>query len=140
MKKPVILGIAITAAVFWLSDFLMHFSGVGETNYYYTIKLANAFLFAFIWFYVFNKKGYWKKLLFSFIFGTWISFFYIITAYDGLVQFFGIEANYTAPPFVVFGIFMSKYIWWAFHAVVFYIGLEISDFVLRKNFAKKKRK
>lgn len=131
MQKRKIYGILITVAVFWLSDFFMHFFGVGETNYYYTIKLANSLLFAFVWFSIFDKKERWKKFLFSAVFGTWISFFYLITAYDGLVQFFGIEANYGAPPFVIAGIFLSKYLWWVWHILGFYVGLELSDLMIK---------
>jgi hypothetical protein len=29
-----ILKIAITVLIFWLADFLMHFTGVGETNFF----------------------------------------------------------------------------------------------------------
>lgn len=141
MQKRKIYGILIIVAVFWLSDFFMHFFGVGESNYYYTIKLANSFLFAFIWFMIFDNKTRWtffrnsahlRKLTFALVFGTWISFFYLITAYDGLVQFFGIEANYGAPPFVIFGIFLTKYLWWAWHILGFYVGLELSDLIIRK--------
>src|SRR3989338_10418254 len=118
MKKEAInriYKIITTVAVFWVLDFAMHFTGVGESNYYYTIKLANSLLFAFIWFSIFNKRERWKKLVFSVAFGTWVSFFYLITAYDGLVQFFGIEANYGAPPFIIFGIFLTKYLFLFFH-------------------------
>ncbi len=135
MKKEAInkiYKILIAVAVFWILDFAVHFTGVGETNYYYTIKLANSALFAFIWFSIFDKKERWKKFLFSIVFGTWISFFYLITAYDGLVQFFGIEAGYGAPPFVIFGIFLTKYLWWAWHIFGFYIGLELSDLIVKR--------
>lgn len=132
MKKHIFYGIIITSLIFWLLDFILHFTGVGESNYYYTIKLANSVLFAFIWFSIFNKKQHWKKLLFSFVFGTWVSFFYLISAYDGLVQFFGITARYSAPPFVLFGIYLSSFFWWVTHSIAFYLGLELSDFVLKR--------
>lgn len=41
---------------FWLSDFILNSTGVGETNYYYLIKLGNVVLFVFIWFAVFDVR------------------------------------------------------------------------------------
>lgn len=127
MKKQVIYKIIITALVFWLLDFVLHFTGIGESNYYYTIKMANALLFAFIWFSIYDKKSHAKKLLFSVVFGTWVSFFYLISSYSGLVQWLGIYARYSAPPFVIFGVYMTKYLWWVFHILAFYLGIEISS-------------
>jgi hypothetical protein len=127
-----IIKIIIVVLVFWLSDFFMHFTGVGETNYYYLSKLANAVLFSIIWFFVFNYTAHWKRLVYSFAFGTWISFYYLISSYSGLVQFLGIYARYTPPAFVVFGIFLSPYFWWAFHSLVFYLGLELAYLYKKK--------
>src|SRR3989344_1495167 len=101
--------IIITVAVFWILDFVMHFTGIGESNYYYLSKLGNAILFAIIWFFVFNKKKHWKKLLYSTIFGTWVSFYYLVSSYSGLVQWFGIYARYMPPPFVIFGEFLPSH-------------------------------
>jgi hypothetical protein len=125
-KTNRIIKIIIVVLIFWLSDFFMHLTGVGETNYYYLSKFANSILFSIIFFFIFEYKEHWKKLIYSFAFGTWISFYYLISSYSGLVQFFGIYARYTAPPFVIFGIFLSPYFWWTFHSIVFYIGLEIA--------------
>lgn len=124
--KEKIIGIIIVVLVFWLADFLLHFTGVGETNYYYLSKFGNAVLFSVIWFFVLSYKEHWKKLIYSFVFGTWISFYYLISSYSGLVQFFGIYARYTPPPFVIFGLTLTPYLWWLFHAVAFYVGLEIA--------------
>jgi hypothetical protein len=125
-----ILNIVITVLIFWLADFLMHFTGVGETNFYYVSKFGNAILFSIIWFFVIDKKESWKKLFYSFIFGTYISFYYLIASYSGLVQFFfGVYARYSAPPFVIFGMFLTPILWWVFHSVMFYIGLEVSRLV-----------
>ncbi len=132
MKKEVIFKIIIAALVFWVLDFVLHFTGVGETHYYYFVKMANALLFASIWFLIFDKNSRTKKFLFSVFFGTWISFFYLVSSYSGLVQWFGIEANYGAPPFVIFGIFLTKYLWWVWHILSFYIGLEVSELVTKK--------
>ena len=129
ITKEAISKILITVAVFWLADFIMHFTGVGESNYYYIIKFANSLLFAFIWFMIFNYKEFWKKILFSIIFGTWISFYYLISAYSGLVQWLGIYARYSAPPFMIFGIMLSSFFWWIYHIIVFYIGLEASKII-----------
>ena len=131
MKKQVIYKIIITALVFWLLDFIFHFTGVGESNYYYIIKMANALLFAFIWFAIYDKKSRKSKLFFSVAFGTWVSFFYIISSYSGIVQWLGIYARYSAPPFVVFGVYLTKYLWWVFHIIAFYVGLEVSSRLIK---------
>ena len=126
ITKEAIYKIIITVAVFWLADFVMHYTGVGESNYYYTLKFVNAFLFAFIWFSVFDSKKRIKIILFSIIFGTWISFSYLISSYSGLVQFFGVYALYSPPPFVIFGLNLPSVFWWVYHIFAFYIGLEIA--------------
>ena len=127
-----ILRIAVIVAVFWVLDFLMHSHGVGESNYYYLSKLANSILFAFIWILIFDYKEHWKKLAFSAVFGTWISFYYLVSSYSGFVQMLGVDARYTPPPFVVFGVFLSPYLWWAFHVLAFYLGTEISSLIKTK--------
>jgi len=135
MKKELkgkLLGIGVTVIVFWLLDFFMHTSGVGESNYYYISKLANSILFATLFFLAFDWKEHWKKLAFSFVFGTWISFYYLISSYSGFVQWLGIYARYTPPPFEIFGIMLTPYLWWFFHALAFYIGLELSGFLRKK--------
>ena len=132
VTKEVIYKILLTVAVFWIADFLLHISGAGETTYYYVIKFANAVLFAFIWFAVFDSKKHWKKILFALIFGTWVSFYYLATSYSGLIQLLGVNALYAPPAFVVFGKVFSPYYWWAYHCLVFYIGLEIAGLVKRK--------
>ncbi|MFH1325558.1 MAG: hypothetical protein ABIH49_02185 [archaeon] len=132
MKKEVIYKIAIVVAVFWIMDFILHLTGVGETNYYYISKFANATLFAFIWFSIYNKKSHMRKLIFSFVFGTWISFYYLVSSYSGFVQFLGVTALYAPPPFVIFGIFLHPFFWWIYHILVFYLGLEISGILDKK--------
>jgi len=127
-----VYGVIITVLVFWLADFFMHFIGVGESNYYYISKLGNSILFAVIWFFAFNSKVYWKKILLSVIFGTWISFYYIISSYSGLVQLLGIEAEYAPPPFVIFGVFLNPILWWVFHSIAFYIGIEIAGYTVKR--------
>ncbi len=131
MKREGIYKIIITAVIFWLLDFVVHFTGAGESNYYYIIKIANAFLFAFIWFSIYSAKSPFKKLLFSVVFGTWISFFYLISSYSGFVQWLGIYARYSAPQFVIFGIYLTKYFWWLWHILSFYLGLEISSKLIK---------
>jgi len=126
------LQIFIVVAVFWIADALMHMSGVGESHYYYISKLANSILFAVIWFSAFNSKGHWKKAIFSLVFGTWISFYYLVSSYTGFVQWLGIEAGYAAPPFVIGSIFLSPYLWWIFHGLMFFIGLEIAGILNKK--------
>ena len=130
--KGLLCKVAIVVAVFWLLDLMVHVHGVGETNYYYFIKFGNAVLFSLIWFLGYNKKSFSRKIVFSIIFGTWISFFYLISAYSGLVQFFGIDAYYAAPPFVIFGAFLPSFFWWIFHILAFYAGLEAADFIRKK--------
>ena len=130
IPKLIYKGI-IAVAVFWILDFVMHSTGIGESSYYYLSKLGNAILFAIIWFFVFNKKEHWKKLLYSIIFGTWVSFYYLISSYSGLVQWFGIYARYAPPPFVILGVFLPPYLWWIFHILAFYIGIELANLIKR---------
>jgi hypothetical protein len=127
-KKRKLLGILVVVATFWVLDFLAHFFGVGETNYYYFSKFANAVLFSCIWFFMFDHKEHLKKILFSLAFGTWISFYYLVSSYSGFVQFLGVTASYSPPPFVILGVFLHPIFWWIYHCLVFYIGLEISSF------------
>lgn len=124
--------ITITIAIFWLADFILHFTGVGESNYYYTLKFVNSFLLAFIWYTIFESKQTYKKIVYSFIFGTWISFTYLISSYSGFVQFFGIGAYYSPPPFVIFGIFLSPFLWWIYHCLIFWLGIEIAQKLIEK--------
>jgi hypothetical protein len=134
ITNEIIYKVIIAVAVFWLADFVMHFTGVGETNYYYALKFVNSFLLAFIWFAVFDDghiKTH-KRAIYSFIGGTWISFTYLISSYSGLVQFFGIYALSTPPPFVIFGIFLHPFFWWIYHSLVFWLGLEIARKVIKK--------
>ena len=130
--KNKIYGIITTIFVFWILDFILHKTGVGETNFYYLSKFANAFLFAVIWFFIFDSKSSWKKAVYSIAFGTWISFYYLIASYSGLVQFFGIVARYTPPPFVIFGITFSPFFWWVIHGLGFYLGLEIYGLIRKR--------
>ena len=115
--------------MFWLSDFIMHFIGVGESNYYYLSKFGNAILFAVIFFFIFNYKEHWKKLVYSIVFGTWISFYYLVSSYSGLVQFLGISARYAPPPWVVGELMLPAFLWWIFHIVGFYVGLELAGLI-----------
>jgi len=129
ITKEVIYKVLITIAIFWIADFVMHFTGVGESNYYYTLKLVNSILFAFIWFGIFDSKKHFKKLVFSAVFGTWISFSYLISSYSGFVQIFGVYARNSPPPFVIFGVFLTPLLWWVFHILAFYIGLEVASLI-----------
>ena len=124
--------IFIPIVSFWLLDLLFHYIGVGETNYYYLSKLVNVILFSLIWFFVFYRDSVIVKLIYSFIFGTWISFYYLVFSYSGFVQWLGIEARYSPPPFVIFGFTLSPILWWSFHSLVFYLGLEIADLKIFK--------
>ncbi len=128
-----LLQVIIILATFWGLDFIFHEIGVGETNYYFISKFVNGFLFAIIWVYVLNKDEAWKKLLYSFVFGSWVSLYYLASSYSGFVQFLGIDARYTPPPFVIFGIFLSPYLWWFFHGFVFYVGVQLSSLLNNKN-------
>jgi len=127
-----ILKIAVVVLVFWLADFIMHFTGVGESNYYYLSKFGNAVLFSIIFFFIFDFEDHWKKVAYSVVFGTWISFYYLISSYSGLVQLFGIYARYTPPPFAVGELMLPAFLWWIFHIVAFYVGLELAGFIKRK--------
>ena len=119
LTKSIWYRIIITILVFWIADFVMHITGAGETNYYYVLKLVNSFILAFIWFTAFDSIGTWKKLLYSAVAGTWISFTYLITSYSGLVQFFGVQALYSPPAFVIFGLVFHPFFWWVYHCLVF---------------------
>lgn len=130
--KRRVYQVIIVVLTFWILDFILHYSGVGETNYYYLSKLGNAILFSIIWFFVFNSKEHWKELAFSFVFGTWVSFYYLISSYSGFVQYLGVAARYTPPPFVIFGLYLSPLLWWVYHSIVFYFGLELSRLIQKK--------
>lgn len=132
MKREIILKILLGAGIFWILDFALHVHGVGETNYYYTLKLVNSLIFSFMWFRVYNNRGHLAKLIFSAIFGTWVSLSYLITSYSGFVQFFGLAARSTPPPFVVFGVFLSPFLWWIFHILALYVGLEVASKLFNK--------
>lgn len=132
LTKYIWYRVIIAVIVFWLADFLMHIAGVGESNYYYVLKLVNSFLLSFIWFTAFDKIKLYSRAIYSFIAGTWISFTYLITSYSGLVQFFGVQALYSAPPFVIFGVFLPSFFWWIYHSLVFWAGLEIAKKLIRK--------
>jgi len=131
-KKFIFWKIIVVIFVFWFADVFLHFHGVGETNYYYLSKFGNAVLFSLIWFFVFDYREHWKKVVYSLIFGTWISFYYLISSYSGAVQFLGVNALYSPPPFVIFGISLHPFFWWVFHSLAFYAGLEIAERVGRK--------
>jgi len=131
-SKLTVLKIITVILIFWITDFILHVHGVGESRFYYISKLANATLFSILWFFAFYSKVHWKKIVYSLVFGTWISFYYLIASYSGLVQFLGIYARYTPPPFVILGIFLTPFIWWITHSLGFYIGLEISELIKKK--------
>ena len=130
--KQKIISIIITIAVFWLLDSILHYIGVGETKYYYLSKLGNSIIFAVLWFFVFNSKKHYHKIIYSLIFATWVSFYYLVSSYSGAVQWLGIYARYTPPPFVLGTLYLSPYLWWIYHALGFYLGLIISD-LIKKN-------
>ena len=120
--------ILVISLVFWLLDFTFHYEGVGESNFYYISKFGNAIIFAVMWVFAFRYKENWKKFLFSFIFGTWVSLYYLLASYSGFVQFIGIDARYTPPPFVIFGFYLHPILWWFFHITVFYLGILIAEY------------
>ncbi|MBS3094610.1 hypothetical protein J4474_03010 [Candidatus Pacearchaeota archaeon] len=131
--KILVLKVVVTVLVFWLADFLMHFTGVGETNYYYLSKFGNAILFAAIFFLVFDFQEHWKKIVYSLAFGTWISAYYLLSSYSGLVQFFfGVYARNIPPAFVIGSLVLTPYLWWLFHGLIFFIGLELAGLIRRQ--------
>lgn len=134
ITKEIAYKVILTVVIFWVADFVMHITGVGETNYYYTLKFVNSLLLAFIFFTVFDDAHLkvWKRAIYSFVFGTWVSFSYLITSYSGLVQFFGVQALYSPPAFVIFGITLHPFFWWLYHSLVFWAGLEIARKVVGK--------
>ncbi|MEM3091692.1 MAG: hypothetical protein QXD05_01000 [Candidatus Pacearchaeota archaeon] len=133
IRKRIWYKVLITVVVFWFLDFILHNMGVGESNYYYSLKFVNSFIFAFIWFTIFDIKKSLNKFYFSIVFGTWVSFSYLISSYSGLVQFFGISARYNPPPFIIFGLTFTPILWWVFHILLFYLGLEASRIIDRKS-------
>ena len=131
-KLALIFNVIIVVLIFWASDFILHFTGVGESKFYYISKFFNAAIFAIMWFFVFYSKKFWKKLVYSFVFGTWVSFYYLTASYSGFVQYLGIYARYTPPPFLIFGITLIPFIWWITHSLGFYLGLEISGLLKKR--------
>jgi hypothetical protein len=135
MKKSTIYKIAITVLTFWLLDYFLHFTGVGETHFYYASKFGNAILFAIIWFGIFRYTDNIKKLIYSVIFGSYISIYYLLGAYSGFVQeYLGITAAQTPPPFVIFGIFLTPVLWWVLHIGAFYLGLVFADYFIKEEY------
>lgn len=130
--KKKIYGLIIAILTFWLSDFILHNIGVGESPFYFISKFANAVIFGIMWFFVFSSKSHFRKLIYSFIFGTWISFYYLISSYSGLVQTLGIYALSSPPPFVIGSLVLHPIIWWFTHALGFYAGLELADVLNKK--------
>src|SRR3989344_1155831 len=126
-KRDLIIKIIITVLIFWISDFALHTIGVGESKFYFISKFLNAGIFAIMWFFVFYSKKHWKKIVYSVCFSIWITFYYLVSAYSGLVQSLGIYALYTPPPFVIFGASLVPFIWSITHGLGFYIGIEIAD-------------
>lgn len=126
------LQICIVFLVFWLLDFIFHYLGVGESNFYYISKFGNAVIFSVMWFLAFGYKEHWKKIIYSIIFGTWVSLYYLLASYSGFVQYLGIPALYAPPPFVVFGVYLHPIFWWFFHAGTFYLGIIIAELLNNK--------
>src|SRR3989338_7130198 len=110
--KIEIIKVAIIVAIFWISDFILHSVGIGESKFYFISKFLNASLFAILWVFVFYSRKSWKKFIYSFIFGTWISFYYLVSAYSGLVQYLGIYALYSPPPFIIGTLILTPLLWW----------------------------
>jgi hypothetical protein len=134
MKKRWVLFIKVIVVIliFWLSDFILHSVGVGESKFYFISKFLNVTIFALMWFFIFYSRKYWKKIAYSIIFSIWITFYYLISAYSGIVQYLGIHALYAPPPFVIFGVFLPPFIWSLTHGLGFYLGLEVSDIIKKK--------
>ena len=130
--KIEIIKVAIIVAIFWISDFILHSIGIGESKFYFISKFFNSTLFAILWVFVFYSKKSFSKLIYSFVFSTWVSFYYIISSYSGLVQYLGIYALSSPPPFVIIGLTLTPLIWWITHGLGFYIGLEINELIKKK--------
>jgi len=128
-RKVLIYKTVITVLIFWVLDFIFHQLGVGESTFYFSSKLGNAILFSIIWFFVFNSKVWWNRLVYAVVFGTYISLYYLVFSYSGLVQLLGITARYTPPPFVLFGYYLTPVLWWFFHIAAFYLGLELARLI-----------
>ena len=135
MKKLLsnISKVAIIVATFWILDFLAHIAGVGESNFYFLSKFGNSILFGVIFCFVFSFNKRWKTAIFSAVFGTWVSFYYLVFSYSGFVQWLGIDARYTPPPFEIFGLVLSPVLWWVYHGLIFYLGTELSKLVPARN-------
>lgn len=123
--------ITVCSLIFWIVDFIFHYEGVGESNFYYLSKFGNAVIFAVLWFLAFNWKESWKKITYSIVFGTWVSLYYLLASYSGFVQYFGISARYTPPPFVFFGIYFHPILWWVLHSLAFYLGIIIAGKLIK---------
>lgn len=131
-KWILIIKIIIAVLVFWIFDFMIHAIGVGESKFYFISKFFNAVIFAIMWLFVFYSRKHWKKIVYSIIFATWITFYYLISSYSGFVQYLGIYALYTPPPFIILGITLVPFMWWVTHGLWFYLGLEIADLIKKK--------
>ena len=131
-KWILIIKIIIAVLVFWIFDFMIHAIGVGESKFYFISKFFNAVIFAIMWLFVFYSRKHWKKIVYSIIFATWITFYYLISSYSGFVQYLCIYSLYTPPPFIILGITLVPFMWWVTHGLWFYLGLEIADLIKKK--------
>ena len=128
-KQGLIVKIVITVIIFWLSDFLLHSVGVGESKFYFISKFLNSIVFAIMWFFAFYSVKHWKKIVYSAVFSLWITFYYLVSSYSGLVQSLGIYAGYAPPPFVVLGFVLVPFVWSITHGLGFFIGIEVADLI-----------
>lgn len=126
-KKALLLALFI-CVVFWTLDWLSHVFGGTETTYYYLSKLGNSFLFSLI-----LVKVSWKKLqqswmarsIASVVMGLYISLYYLLSSYSGLVQQYGIIALTSPPTFFTF----SPLLWGPAHMCYFFVALNLGLYV-----------
>src|SRR3989338_6430305 len=120
-NKVLLLALFI-CLVFWMLDWLSHVLGGTETLYYYLSKLGNSFLFSLILVKVFWKKlqqSWISRVIASVVMGLYISFYYLISSYSGLVQQYGIVALTAPPTFFT----LSPFIWGPAHMLYFFVAL-----------------
>ncbi len=128
-SKSLLLRVVVVAFVFWVGDMFLHYIGVGESTFYYISKLGNGIIFAVLWYVGFAYREHWKKIVYSIVFGTWVSLYYLLASYSGLVQSAGIYALESPPLFVVGSLVLHPVAWWVFHSLVFYLGLQVAELV-----------
>jgi len=126
-NKALLLALFI-CLVFWMLDWLSHVLGGTETLYYYLSKLGNSFIGSFIlvkYFWPRLKKSMPARIVASVAMGLFISLYYLISSYSGLVQQYGVVALTSPPTFFS----LTPFLWGPAHMLYFFIALKLGIYL-----------